>query len=198
MRMWKAIRRRVLREGVGESTILRETGMHWRTLEKILAHSEPPGHRRAKLPPKPKIGPFLGRIEEIIKTDQGMPKKQRHTAKRIFERLQEKVAAVILPRQNHAPRMHRLAAGAKMQVGTHCGAAGSDSEDVVEIGGLEPPDLPSQRPMPQGFAEALSRRWVPVGLGSGLRSVPSGSGLRRSGGLKRRFVRSLPGVSRAA
>jgi len=89
MKMWEEIRRRVHREGVSKREILRETGMHWMTLEKILAHAEPPGYRQAKPRPKLKIGPFVARIEEIIETDKGRPKKQRHTAKRIFERLKE-------------------------------------------------------------------------------------------------------------
>ena len=43
---WPSIRRRVLREGVSKPQILRETGMHWGTLKKILAHPSPPGYRR--------------------------------------------------------------------------------------------------------------------------------------------------------
>ena len=43
---WSEIRRRVLVEGVSRRQILRETKMHWRTLPKILAHSEPPGYRQ--------------------------------------------------------------------------------------------------------------------------------------------------------
>ena len=53
MEQWTEIRRRVLVEGVSKRQILRETGMHWRTLEKILAYSEPPGYRQTK--PKPKL-----------------------------------------------------------------------------------------------------------------------------------------------
>jgi len=45
MEEWLAIRRRVLVEGVSKRTILRETGLHWQTLEKILTHSSPPGYR---------------------------------------------------------------------------------------------------------------------------------------------------------
>ena len=63
--------------------------MHWRTLEKILAHSQPPGYRRNKPRPRPKIGPFEPRIEQILKDDVQLPKKQRHTAKRIWERLRD-------------------------------------------------------------------------------------------------------------
>ena len=45
MEQWSEIRRRVLIEGVPKRQILRETGMHWTTLEKMLVHSTPPGYR---------------------------------------------------------------------------------------------------------------------------------------------------------
>jgi len=89
MDRWASIRRRVLVEGVSKRQILRETGIHWTTLEKILSHSEPPGYRTKRPRPRPKLGPCLDRIREIIEADQAMPRKQRHTAKRIFERLKE-------------------------------------------------------------------------------------------------------------
>jgi transposase len=87
MDQWMDIRRRVLVEGVSKRHILRETGMHWTTLEKILAHSQPPGYRRGKPVAKPKIGPYLDRIRQILEADKQLPRKQRHTAKRIWERL---------------------------------------------------------------------------------------------------------------
>jgi len=88
MEQWAEIRRRVLVEGASKRQILRETGMHWETLEKILSHSAPPGYRFQEPRGKPKTGPYLNRIAEILEQDKGLPKKQRHTAKRIFERLQ--------------------------------------------------------------------------------------------------------------
>ena len=66
MKQWTEIRLRVLRGESSKRQILRETGMHWSTLEKILQHSEPPGYRLKKERPKPKIGPFLDRISEAI------------------------------------------------------------------------------------------------------------------------------------
>ena len=39
MDQWIDIRRRVLVEKVSKRQILRETRMHWRTLEKILNHA---------------------------------------------------------------------------------------------------------------------------------------------------------------
>ena len=88
MENWSEIRRRVLVEGVSRRQILRETGMHWRTLRKMLKHSEPPGYQQSKPRTKKKLEAYVGRIEQILKEDQAMPRKQRHTAKRIWERLQ--------------------------------------------------------------------------------------------------------------
>ena len=88
MEQWAEIRRRVLVEEVSKRQVLRETGLHWQTLKKVLHHSEPPGYRQAAPREKKKLGPYLGRMEQILKEDKALPKKQRHTAKRIFERLQ--------------------------------------------------------------------------------------------------------------
>ena len=87
MQQWADIRRRVLQEGVSKRQILRETGLHWTTLEKILAHSQPPGYRLKEFRQKGKLGPYVDAIRQIIAQDKLIPKKQRHTAKRIFERL---------------------------------------------------------------------------------------------------------------
>jgi len=89
MENWVRIRRKVLVEGVSKRQIIRENGLHWSTLEKILTHSTPPGYRRSKPPNKPKIGPYIKRIAQILDEDKQMPVKQRHTAKRIWQRLRE-------------------------------------------------------------------------------------------------------------
>ena len=89
MDQWTDIRFRVLRLKESKRKILRETGMHWRTLEKILQYSEPPGYTLKRERPKPKIGPFMDRIADILESDKEVPKKQRHTAKRIYERIKE-------------------------------------------------------------------------------------------------------------
>src|SRR5208282_1303518 len=87
MENWSEIRRRVLVEGVSRRQILRETGMHWRTLRKMLKHSGPTGYQQRKPRRKTKFEAYVGRVEQILKADQAMPRKQRHTAKRIWERL---------------------------------------------------------------------------------------------------------------
>jgi len=88
MEQWSEIRRRVLVEGVSRRQIIRETGMHWETLQKILAHSEPPGYRQRRPRPRNKLGAYLPKIELMLREDLALPRKQRHTAKRIWERLQ--------------------------------------------------------------------------------------------------------------
>jgi transposase len=87
MEWWTEIRREVLAEGASKRAVQREYGIHWETLEKILTHSTPAGYRMQAERPKPKIGPYLERIRQIIEEDKRAPKKQRHTARRIFERI---------------------------------------------------------------------------------------------------------------
>lgn len=88
MRQWTEIRQRVLCDGESKRRILRETGMHWKTLKKILAHGSPPGYISSEPRRKTKLGPYQERIKAILEADKQAPSKQRHTAKRIFERLQ--------------------------------------------------------------------------------------------------------------
>ena len=58
--------------------------------DEDFGNEEPPGYRRRKEREKPVLGPFIPLIQEILEADKKAPKKQRHTAKRIFERLREK------------------------------------------------------------------------------------------------------------
>jgi transposase len=58
-------------------------------LKKIIEYSEPPGYRIENPRPKPKIGPYLEQIAQIIEEDKELPKKQRHTAVRIYHRIKE-------------------------------------------------------------------------------------------------------------
>jgi transposase len=88
MEKWCEIRQRVLRDGVSIRQIQRETGFHFDTVKKILAHSSPPEFQTPDRP-KTKIGPYQERIGDILDSDRELPRKQRHTVKKIFERLQE-------------------------------------------------------------------------------------------------------------
>lgn len=89
MKDWLRIRKKVLVEGISKRQVLRDEGIHWETLKKMLEHPAPPGYRLSIPRPKSKIGPFLGRIQQILDGDRQAHWKQRHTAKRIFERLRD-------------------------------------------------------------------------------------------------------------
>jgi len=87
MERWAEIRRRVLVDGLSRRAACRAYGLHWKTLRKILTHPEPPGYRRTR-PRRPSVlDPLLPVVHQILKDDRKAPRKQRHTAKRIFERL---------------------------------------------------------------------------------------------------------------
>ena len=82
---------RVLRacfvEGMSAREAARVYGLHRDTVRKMLKYSVPPGYRREQAPSRPKLDPYKGVIDQILEHDQGLPKKQRHTARRIFDRL---------------------------------------------------------------------------------------------------------------
>jgi len=86
---WKRIRQEALSCEKSKREILRREGIHWETLQKILRNPEPPGYRMRKARPKPKIGPYLGQIAQILENDKSLPKSQRHTAMAIFRLLKE-------------------------------------------------------------------------------------------------------------
>src|SRR5512142_2133604 len=89
MEKWAEIRRRVLVDGLSRRAACREYGIHWKTLRKILTHAEPPGYRRT-LPKRPSIlEPLLPVIHQILRADRTAPRKQRHTAVRIYRRLRD-------------------------------------------------------------------------------------------------------------
>src|SRR5215813_1929912 len=87
MDQWAEIRRRVLTGEISKREACRLYDIHWLTLKKILSHEEPPGYRRVAPPRRPTIEPVLPVIRQILDDDTKAPKKQRHTARRIWQRL---------------------------------------------------------------------------------------------------------------
>ena len=83
------VRRAVMVDGMSIREAARVFGLHRDTVRKMLAYSVPPGYRRQSPPKRPKLEPFTGVIDRILEDDLGRPRKQRHTAKRIFERLRD-------------------------------------------------------------------------------------------------------------
>jgi len=89
MEWWTKIRLEVLRKESKKVDIVNREGIHWETLKKIEKYPEPPGYRMKHARPKLKIGPYIDRISQIIEEDKAFPKKQRHTAKRIYQRIKD-------------------------------------------------------------------------------------------------------------
>src|SRR6187397_3453773 len=87
--LYAQVRYAVQIEGLSRREAARRFGIDPRTVSKMLAFSVPPGYRRSRPAARPKLDPFTGIIDAILAADEARPKKQRHTAKRIFERLRD-------------------------------------------------------------------------------------------------------------
>jgi transposase len=87
--LYGKVRYAVRIEGISRREAARRFGIDPRTVAKMLAFSVPPGYRRSRSPARPKLDPFVGIIERILEEDKTRPAKQRHTSKRIFERLRD-------------------------------------------------------------------------------------------------------------
>ena len=86
---YRRVRQAYYRDGKSIREIARLFDLHRQTVRKMLEYSVPPGYRRKVPPHRPKLAPYVGIIDQIVESDQSVPRKQRHTAKRIFERLRE-------------------------------------------------------------------------------------------------------------
>ena len=87
--LYAKVRFAVRIEGISRREAARRFGIDPRTVAKMLSFSVPPGYRRNRPPARPKLDPFVGIIDRILEEDKGRPGKQRHTSKRIFERLRD-------------------------------------------------------------------------------------------------------------
>lgn len=89
MELYGRVRRAVLVEGRSQRAVAREFGLSRESVGKMLRYSVPPGYQRQQAVKRPKLGPWVGVIDAILQEDKTQPAKQRHTAKRIFDRLRE-------------------------------------------------------------------------------------------------------------
>ncbi len=77
------------RDGLSIRQIAKRLGHGRDTVKKALVQATPQGYTRKRPVIFPKLGGFIPVIEQILADDQQAPRKQRHTAQRIFERLRE-------------------------------------------------------------------------------------------------------------
>lgn len=89
MDLYFRVRHAHFEEGLSGRQIARDFGISRDSVAKMLAYSEPPGYRRTAPIRRPKLDPFVAIIDDWLSEDKNRPRKQRHTAKRIFERLRD-------------------------------------------------------------------------------------------------------------
>jgi transposase len=87
--LYARVRRAVVVDKMSEREAARQFGLARETVRKMLRYAVPPGYRRQQPARRPKLDAWVGTIDQILEEDKARGKKQRHTAKRIFERLRD-------------------------------------------------------------------------------------------------------------
>ena len=76
-------------EGMSQREAARHYNISRDSVRKILAFSAPPGDLRTAPVKRPKLDGFTDIIDGWLEDDRGVHRKQRHTAKKVFERLRD-------------------------------------------------------------------------------------------------------------
>ena len=79
-------------EGMSQREAARHFNISCDSVAKMMAFSVPPGYRRSAPVKRPKLDAFTGIIDGWLDDDREVHRKQRHTAKRVFERLRDEHA----------------------------------------------------------------------------------------------------------
>jgi transposase len=87
--IYATVRQLVFLRGVSRREVARRLGISRDAVAKMCRYEAPPGYVRTKSVAFPKLGPLIGVIEAILDADETAPVKQRHTAKRIWQRLRD-------------------------------------------------------------------------------------------------------------
>ncbi len=90
MELFEEIRRE-FEHGAGTvKGVARKLGVHRRMVREALADAVPRAKRKPKRP-HPALGPVIEFIDGILAADRKAPRKQRHTAHRIYGRIKEEM-----------------------------------------------------------------------------------------------------------
>lgn len=93
--LFEQIRRDRDREGLSERALAARYRVGRGTVRQALTSPVPPPRKRPEGRPAPKLGAYLELIDEWLIGDLVAPRKQRHTAKRIWQRLVDEHGAVV-------------------------------------------------------------------------------------------------------
>ena len=165
--------RAVMVEGMSIRDAARTFGLHRDTVRRTLAYSVPPGHRRQTPPRRPKLEPYTGALQRRHRPDSGgrpqVLRKQRHTAKRIYERLRDEYVDYgwkEVSRLSLAPLFHkRMEFGGESEVRAVLPGP-PFGESLERLGSGELPDVPLDPDV-----EEQRGRCIPVNLGILLEGV---------------------------
>ena len=84
MEQFEQIRRDRDREGLSIRALAERHGVHRRAVRQALASPLPPAKRAAVGRPAPRLGPYRALIDGWLEADREAPRKQRHTARRVW------------------------------------------------------------------------------------------------------------------
>ena len=93
--LFEQIRRDHDREGLSIRALAERHGVHRRTVRRALASPLPPPRRRPEGRRAPALGEYRALIDAWLEADLEAPRKQRHTAKRIWRRLVDEHGAEV-------------------------------------------------------------------------------------------------------
>ncbi len=99
MEQFEEIRRDHAREGLSVRALARRHGVHRRAVRQALESAVPPVKRVPQSRPVPALGAYHAIIDEWLAADREAPRKQRHTARRVWQRLVAEHGAVVSERQ---------------------------------------------------------------------------------------------------
>ena len=87
--LYLRVRRACMVDGMSVREASRVFGVHRDIVRKMLENPVPPGYRMRRPRRRPKLERYTEVIDRILRDDLDLPRKQRHTAKRIHERLRD-------------------------------------------------------------------------------------------------------------
>jgi transposase len=87
--IYATVRQLVFLQGVSRREVARRLGVSRDSVAKMCRYAAPPGYVRTKPVPRPKLDPLIGVIDAILAADEAAPPKQRHTARRLWQRLRD-------------------------------------------------------------------------------------------------------------
>jgi transposase len=95
MEQFEQIRRDRDREGLSIRALAERHGVHRRAVRQALASPLPSAKRSPLVRPAPRLGPYRALIDAWLEADREAPRKQRHTARRVWQRLVDEHGAEV-------------------------------------------------------------------------------------------------------